>query len=175
MVCFIESAPLFSPWSPSSQETISHKPQLRESRSFELPFQPSRPGGASSSSHLPSRALHQLQAQEHFSMSLPQEFPPVFKPMENKPQIGVEDACLCVSLGSTPLQQSVPPWLCSPGPWVLTVRLLLFMLLPGFRREYICQGSHVLCICFLETQLGYHLHCRCVAPLHSASAPIKSY
>ena len=52
----------------------------------------------------------------------------------------------------------------------MTVRLVFFMLLPGFRTVHlpglpgIC--CFVLCICFLVTRLGYHLHCRCVASLH---------
>lgn len=84
MACFIASAPLFPLGSPSSKETITHKPQLREAWSFELPFQPSRPGDAAFSSHPPCRSLHQLQAWGSPSMSLLQELSPVFKPMEKK-------------------------------------------------------------------------------------------
>lgn len=40
----------------------NHKPQLKEAQRFELPFQPSRPGGAASSSHPPYEPLFQLQA-----------------------------------------------------------------------------------------------------------------
>lgn len=164
------SAPLFPLGSPSSQETISHKPQLREAWSSELPFQPSRPGGAASSTILPTDhstgSRHKRASPcvflRSFLLSLNQ-WRISHKLKEKMPAF------------VSPYNQVCPHGSAAPGPWVLTVSLVLFMLLPGFRTQYICQGSCVLCICFLETCLGYHLHCRCVAPLHSASVPIKSY